>query len=74
MADHDAPVTSPDQHNPTNRKAIYTVGVLAVLTMVAYLFGNHEGRVEDLWLLGFAVVIALGLVTDWLLVRAGLRE
>ena len=25
--------------------------------MLAYLFGNHEGRVEDLWVVGIAVIV-----------------
>ncbi|HIW63463.1 MAG TPA: DUF2631 domain-containing protein [Candidatus Stackebrandtia excrementipullorum] len=74
MAGHDEPVTSPDQRKPTNRKVTYTVGIAAIITMLAYLFGNHQGAVEDLWLIGFAVVIALGLIADWVLVRNGLRE
>jgi hypothetical protein len=28
------------------------------------LVGNHEGRVEDLWLIGFALAIAVSLVWD----------
>ncbi|TQL78722.1 uncharacterized protein DUF2631 [Stackebrandtia endophytica] len=74
MAGHDEPVTSPDQRKPTNRKLTYTVGIAAIVTMVAYLYGNHEGRVESLWLGGFAIVIALALITDWVLVRNGLRD
>lgn len=74
MAGNDEPVTSPDQRKPTNRKVAYTAGILAIVTMLAYLYGNHEGRVEDLWLLFTAGVIAIALVTDWLMVRNGLRE
>ena len=74
MASHDEPVTSPDQRKPTNRKLTYTVGIAAAITMVAYTFGNHQGRVEDLWLIGFALVIVVSMIADWLLVRNGLRE
>ncbi|HIV58180.1 MAG TPA: DUF2631 domain-containing protein [Candidatus Stackebrandtia faecavium] len=74
MAGHDEPVTSPDQRKPTNRKLAYTVAIAAIVTMLAYLFGNHEGRVEDLWLLGSAAVILAALVADWLMVRNGLRD
>ena len=74
MAGHDEPVTSPDQHKPTNRKLGYTVGIAAIITMVAYLFGNHEGRVEDLWLGFSALVIAFVIAADWLMVRNGLRD
>jgi hypothetical protein len=74
VAGHDEPVTSPDQRKPTNRKIGYTVGIAGIVTLVAYLFGNHEGRVEDLWLGGTAVILALVIATDWLMVRNGLRD
>jgi hypothetical protein len=37
---------------------------LAVLVTLSYLIGNHEGRVEDLWVLGAAVLMILILVWD----------
>lgn len=74
MAGHDEPVTSPDQRKPTNRKVAYTFAIAAIVTMLAYTFGNHEGHVEDLWLLFTAGVIALALAADWLMVRNGLRD
>jgi hypothetical protein len=37
---------------------------IAVLAVLAYLFGNHEGRVEDWWIVGVAVVMILILVAD----------
>jgi hypothetical protein len=37
---------------------------IAVLFTLAYLVGNHEGRVEDLWILGIVVVMILILVYD----------
>ena len=33
--------------------------------MLAYLIGNHEGRIEDLWVLGIAGVMILIMVLDW---------
>jgi hypothetical protein len=36
----------------------------ATLFMLSYLVGNHEGRMEDLWLLGTALVMILILVWD----------
>lgn len=41
------------------------IGVLTTLFMLAYLFGNHRGKVEDLWLIGIAFVMAVILVWDW---------
>jgi hypothetical protein len=40
-------------------------GVIATLFILAYLFGNHMGRVEDLWLIGIAVLMVLILIWDW---------
>ena len=40
-------------------------GVIATLFMLSYLIGNHEGRVEDLWLLAIAGLMILTLVWDW---------
>ncbi len=39
-------------------------GWLATLFMLTYLIGNHEGRVEDLWILGIALVMVLILLWD----------
>jgi hypothetical protein len=37
---------------------------IAVLFTLAYVLGNHEGRVEDLWIVGIVVVMILILVYD----------
>ncbi|MDT0277184.1 DUF2631 domain-containing protein [Blastococcus goldschmidtiae] len=37
---------------------------VTVLIVLAYIFGNHEGRVEDLWVLGTAALLAAILVWD----------
>jgi hypothetical protein len=37
---------------------------ISVLAILSYLIGNHEGRIEDLWLVGVAVVMILILVWD----------
>lgn len=37
---------------------------VAVLVTLSYLVGNHEGRVEDLWVLGTAVLLVVILVWD----------
>jgi hypothetical protein len=38
------------------------------------LIGNHRGRVENLWLIGTAAVIAALLVGDWLMRKNGLNS
>ena len=37
---------------------------IAVLFVLAYLVGNHEGRVEDLWVVGTAVLMVAVLLWD----------
>ena len=39
--------------------------VIAVVFMLLYLFGNHRGKVEDLWLIGIALVMVLIMLWDW---------
>ena len=39
--------------------------VIAVLFILAMLKGNHHGKVEDLWLIGIAVVMILIMIWDW---------
>jgi uncharacterized membrane protein YhhN len=70
----DEPVTSPDQHRPTNRKAAYTGGVLTILALLAMTQGNHQGTIEDIWLIGLAGLLAAIMVGDWLLKKNGLRS
>ncbi|GLZ75648.1 hypothetical protein Afil01_04550 [Actinorhabdospora filicis] len=74
MAGGNEPVTSPDQHKPTNRKLAYTGGIISIVVLLLYTIGNHEGRVEDLWLVGSALVIALMIAGDWLLRKNGLKD
>jgi hypothetical protein len=68
-------VTSPDQHKPGSRR---TARVGAVLTIVAIVlmgaFGNHEGRIEEIFSYGLAALIAAILIGDEALRRAGLRR
>ena len=37
---------------------------ITVLAVLSYLFGNHEGRTEDLWIIGIVVVMVLILIAD----------
>lgn len=45
-----------------SHRAIQIAGWTSVVFLLAFNFGNHEGHVETIYLLLFAVVIALGLV------------
>ena len=73
MAGHE-PVTSPDQHKPTNLKWARHGGVITIVILLLMLFGNHRGRIEDLWLIGLAALIAAILIGDWLMRKNGLKS
>jgi hypothetical protein len=70
----DEPVTSPDQHKPGPVKAARIGAVITIIALLAMLCGNHRGRVEDVWLVAVAALVAVALVGDWVLRRNGLRS
>jgi hypothetical protein len=72
----DEPVTSPDQHRPTISKRLARLGLLVTIISLVLmsLFGNHEGRVEEVWMIGIAGLLALWLFIDFVLRKNGLRS
>ncbi|MDG4808369.1 DUF2631 domain-containing protein [Micromonospora sp. WMMD1120] len=68
------PVTSPDQHKPGHRRAGQIGAVLSALALLAMICGNHEGRVEDIWLIGLAALLLIIVIGDVVLRRSGLRS
>jgi uncharacterized membrane protein YhhN len=68
------PVTSPDQRKPGHRKAGRIGAVLSALALLAMTIGNHEGRTEDIWLVGLALALLAIVVGDAVLRRNGLRS
>lgn len=56
------------KENPT---VIHIGGVLSALFLLLMMHGNHVGRVEDIWLIGFAALILLLVGRDWWLRRRG---
>lgn len=68
------PVTSPDQHKPSNYKIARIGAVATIVLLLMMICGNHKGRIEDLFLVGFAVLLAAVLVGDWLLRKNGLKS
>ena len=38
--------------------------IIPIAFMLAYLVGNHEGRMEDLWLIGFALLMVILVIAD----------
>lgn len=68
-------MTSPDQHKPINRRAARIGAIATIIAIVAMAaFGNHEGRVEEFFSYGIAGLLALVLIGDEVLRRAGLRS
>ncbi|MBC8092441.1 MAG: DUF2631 domain-containing protein [Pseudonocardia sp.] len=43
-------------------KTSLIAGWVSTAIMLVFLIGNHQGRTEDLWLIGVAIVMAAGLV------------
>ncbi|MFR9775557.1 DUF2631 domain-containing protein [Micromonospora sp. MS34] len=69
------PVTAPDQHKPGHRKSGRIGAVLsAVVLVVMAICGNHEGKVEDIWLIGIAALLLAIVIGDTVLRRNGLRS
>lgn len=50
----------------------YALGVFVIVFLLGMLHGNHRGRVEDIWLISFAVLIAFVIVRDWVMRRRGM--
>ncbi|GHJ09608.1 hypothetical protein TPA0907_39750 [Micromonospora humidisoli] len=48
--------------------------MLSALALLAMLCGNHEGKVEEIWLVGLAVLLLAIVVGDAVLRRSGLRS
>jgi len=68
-------VTSPDQHKPTVSKGWARFGaVVTIAILLLMLHGNHRGRVEDIFLIAIAALLAVLLVLDFVMRRLGLRS
>nr|MDT0661464.1 DUF2631 domain-containing protein [Micromonospora sp. DSM 115978] len=68
------PVTSPDQRKPGHRRAGQIGAVVSALILLAMTQGNHEGNIENIWLIGGAVALLAIVVGDVVLRRNGLRS
>jgi hypothetical protein len=69
------PVTSPDQHKPMVSPRLARLGaVLGALAILSMLIGNHEGRVEDIFLIVTAGILLLIPIVDFVLRRNGLKS
>jgi hypothetical protein len=45
-------------------KAGRITGYVMIVFLLVMLVGNHEGRIEDLYLVGFALIILISLIWD----------
>ena len=54
-----------------NHRTWHIVGLSVFGLLLAMLRGNHVGKVEDIFLIGFAVVILGVVARDWWLRRRG---
>jgi hypothetical protein len=71
----DEPVTSPDQHRPMVSRRLARAGaILSALALLAMMIGNHEGNVENIFLIGTAAILLLIVVVEAVLRRNGLRS
>ena len=69
------PVTSPDQHRPMVSRRLARLGAVGgALALLAMLKGNHQGRVEDIFLIACAAVLLAIPIIDVVLRRNGLKS
>jgi hypothetical protein len=54
-----------------NHRAIQIGGILSAVFLLCMLRGNHVGKVEDIFLIVFAIVIFIIVGRDWWLRRRG---
>ena len=67
------PVTAPDQHKPGQTRSARIGAVVVIVGLLLMICGNHKGRIENIFLIVTAGLIAAMLVGDWLLRKNGLR-
>ena len=48
-----------------NYRTWHLSGLIGILFLLAMLRGNHVGHVEDIFLIGFAILAAIVLIRDW---------
>jgi uncharacterized protein DUF2631 len=54
-----------------NYRTWHATGVVIVIFLVAMLRGNHTGRIENVYLVGFAALALFLIGRDWWLRRRG---
>lgn len=73
MAAEEQPVYAPDQLKPGSRKwsRIGAIGSAGIILL--YLWGNHEGNVENVFLIVTALLLLGTVAADAILRRNGLK-
>ncbi len=73
MAAEEQPVYAPDQLKPGSRKwsRIGAIGSAGIILL--YLWGNHEGNVENVFLIVTALLLLGSVAVDAVLRRNGLK-
>ena len=67
------PVYAPDQLKPGNRKWGRRGALGTAAIMLLFLWGNHEGNTENIYLVLFAVGLLAAVLVDVVLRRNGLK-
>ena len=67
------PVYAPDQLKPGNRKWGRRGALGSAVVMLLYLWGNHEGNTENVYLVVIALILVGAVVVDAVLRRNGLK-
>ena len=49
-------------------------GIVVIIALVTMTIGNHQGHIEDIYLVGFAALLALGLVLHFVRQRNAWRR
>ncbi|MFG1923696.1 DUF2631 domain-containing protein [Cryptosporangium sp. NPDC048952] len=70
----DEPVTAPDQFREGHPKLWRGLAVVSALSLLVMVVGNHEGHVEDLFLIVGAVIILALLAWDAVQRRYGVKR
>ena len=67
------PVYAPDQLKPGNRKWARRGAIGSAAIMLLYLWGNHEGNTENIYLVLTALLLVGAVIVDAVLRRNGLK-
>ncbi len=67
------PVYAPDQLKPGNRKWGRVGAIGSAVVILLYLWGNHEGNTENVFLVVTALILIGAVVVDAVLRRNGLK-